>query len=125
MGVWTLAIVAATVPWTDFVGHTHWQKVQWIPFVSPPVKLLDTVVNILLYIPFGYGFIRASASRRRPWQGAAIAAALSFAAEASQLYSHSRFPSLQDVVCNVSGAWLGAWWAAPRPRVMAGGSPAG
>ena len=53
-GVWTAVIVAATVPWTDLVGHTHWGKVQWIPFVSPPVKLLDVVGNILLYAPFGY-----------------------------------------------------------------------
>src|SRR6266545_7808520 len=31
-GVWSVVIVAATIPWTDLVGHTHWQKVQWIPF---------------------------------------------------------------------------------------------
>lgn len=110
-GLWLAAIVAATVPWTDFVGHAHWQKVQWIPFVSPPVSLVDIVVNILLYVPFGYGCIRASAFRGRAWHAVAMAALLSLAIESSQLYSHSRFPSLQDIVCNVAGAWLGAIWA--------------
>ena len=110
-GVWAAAIVAATVPWHDFVGHTHWQKVQWIPFVSPPVRLVDIVVNLLLYAPLGYEFIRASASRSRRWHALTLAASLSLAIETSQLYSHSRFPSLQDVVCNVAGAWLGAIWA--------------
>jgi glycopeptide antibiotics resistance protein len=110
-GLWLLGIAAITVPWTDFVGHTHWQKVQWIPFVSPPVKLLDVVANVLLYIPFGYSLLRASAPRVRGWHAAAIAGVLSFAVEWSQLYSHSRFPSTQDLLCNVSGAWVGAAWA--------------
>ena len=108
---WTAAIVAGTVPWTDFVGHTHWGKVQWIPFVSPPVKLLDVVGNVLLYLPFGYSLIRASPPRVRGWHAVVVAGLLSFAVEWSQLYSHSRFPSMQDVACDVSGAWLGARWA--------------
>ena len=110
LGIWTAVILAATIPW-DFVGHTHWQKVQWVPFVTPPVKLIDIVVNILLYVPLGYGVIRAFASKARPWQVAALAGALSVTVEWTQLYSHSRFPSVQDVVCNMSGAWIGAWWA--------------
>lgn len=111
-GVWSAVIVAATVPSTDFVGHTHWQKVQWIPFRSPPVRLLDVVGNIVLYAPFGYALARASAPRARNWHVVAIAGALSLTLEWSQLYSHSRFPSLQDVLCNVLGAWGGAWFAA-------------
>jgi glycopeptide antibiotics resistance protein len=110
-GVWTAIILAVTVPWTDLVGHTHWGKVQWIPFVTPPVKLLDIVVNLLLYVPFGYGLIRASPPRVRGWHVVAIAGSLSLAVEWSQLYSHSRFPSTQDLLCNVSGAWAGAAWA--------------
>jgi glycopeptide antibiotics resistance protein len=109
-GVWSALIVAATVPW-DFVGHTHWQKVQWIPFRSPPVKLFDIVGNIALYLPFGYTMVRASAGRARVWHAVGLAAVLSLTLEWSQLYSHSRFPSVQDVVCNVSGAWVGAWLA--------------
>jgi len=109
--VWTGIILATTVPWTDLVGHTHWGKVQWIPFVTPPVKLLDIVVNLLLYGPFGYQLIRASPPRVRGWHAAVLAGSLSLAVEWSQLYSHSRFPSTQDLLCNVSGAWVGAAWA--------------
>jgi hypothetical protein len=115
--VWSAVIVAATVPWTDLVGHTHWRKVQWLPFLSPPVKVIDVIVNVLLYVPFGYAWVRASPIRARLWHGAAVACALSVAVEWSQLYSHSRFPSVQDVLCNVCGAWVGGWLAA-RGRSM-------
>jgi glycopeptide antibiotics resistance protein len=107
-GVWSALIVAATVPWTSVVGHTHWQKVQWIPFRSPPIKLFDVLVNVALYLPFGYQFVRAFPPRARAWQAAALAAALSLVVEWTQLYSHSRFPSVQDVVCNALGSWVGA-----------------
>ena len=124
-GAWLAVIAAATVPWTSFVTHTHWGKVQWLPFVSPPVKLLDVVGNVLLYVPFGHQLIRASTSRVRGWHAAALAALLSIAVEWSQLYSHSRFPSTQDVLCNVSGAWLGAAWANRPPAPPTDGeSPA-
>jgi glycopeptide antibiotics resistance protein len=109
--VWSAIILAATVPWTDLVGHTHWQKVQWVPFRSPPVKAIDVVVNVLLFVPFGYAWVRASPFRARLWHAAALAFVLSVAVEWSQLYSHSRFPSVQDVLCNVCGAWFGAWLA--------------
>jgi glycopeptide antibiotics resistance protein len=109
--VWSAVIVATTVPWTDLVGHTHWRKVQWVPFRSPPVKAVDVIVNVLLYLPFGYTWRRARTSRARLWHAAALAFSLSLAIEWSQLYSHSRFPSVQDVLCNVGGAWVGAWLA--------------
>ena len=115
--VWSAVILAATVPWTDLVGHTHWRKVQWVPFKSPPVKAFDIAVNVLLYVPLGYAWGRASPLRARLWHAAALAFVLSFAVEWSQLYSHSRFPSVQDVLCNVCGALIGGWLAA-RGRSM-------
>jgi len=120
--VWSAVILAATVPWTDFVGHTHWRKVQWVPFRSPPVKTIDVIANVLLYIPFGYAWLRASPFRARLWHAAALAFVLSVAVEWSQLYSHSRFPSVQDVLCDVCGAWGGAWLAGRR--AFAGSAPA-
>ena len=95
--VWSAVILAATVPWTDLVGHTHWRKVQ--------------------YVPFGFAWVRASPFRPRLWHAAALAFVLSFAVEWSQLYSHSRFPSVQDVLCDVCGALIGGWLAA-RGRSM-------
>jgi VanZ family protein len=40
---------------------------------------------------------------------AGVALALSLAGEAVQIYTHSRFPSATDVVCNVIGAVAGAF----------------
>ena len=108
--LWTLIICGAVVPWSDLQNHTHWSKVQWIPFVTPPVKLVDIVLNVALYVPFGYWFTRW-AGRRRTGLAVASAGALSLATEWTQLYSHSRFPSLTDVTCNVLGAVVGVWLA--------------
>jgi len=108
--LWTLIICAGVVPWTDLQNHTHWSKVQWIPFVTPPVKLVDIVLNVALYVPFGYWFTRW-AGRRRTGLAVASAGALSLVTEWTQLYSHSRFPSLTDVTCNVFGALIGVWLA--------------
>ena len=91
-------------------NHSHWSRVQWIPFVTPPIKLIDIVVNILLYMPFGYWFVRAG-GRQRTGLAAVCAAALSLVTEWTQLYSHSRFPSLTDVTNNIIGSALGAWIA--------------
>ena len=41
---------------------------------------------------------------------------LALATEASQLFSHGRFPSVTDLTCNVLGAWLGARWSWVRAR---------
>jgi len=108
--LWILLIAVCVIPWTDLQNHTHWSKVQWIPFVTPPVKVVDIVVNVLLYIPFGYWFLRW-AGRKRSLLAVVAAAALSIATEWTQLYSHSRFPSLTDVTCNIVGTIVGVWIA--------------
>ena len=110
---WTGLILLAVVPWATFQNHSHWARVQWIPFVTPPVKLRDIVANVLLYCPFGWWAwrgLRSSTVPRIVW----LAVALSVATEFSQVYSHGRFPSTTDLTCNVLGAWLGARAAARR-----------
>jgi glycopeptide antibiotics resistance protein len=100
------------LPWAGFQDHTHWQRVAWIPFVSPPVKVADVLVNILLYVPWGYIYVRQMPEQLgRPWLVLLFAATLSIATEAAQLYSHGRFPSATDATCNVMGAWAGGWYA--------------
>jgi glycopeptide antibiotics resistance protein len=114
LAAWVAVILAAVVPWTDYVGHSHWGKVQWIPFSSPPVKPIDIIANVLLYLPFGYLGVAGSGSRRRGWIVVGIAAVLSLLTEWTQVYSHYRFPSMQDALCNIAGAWLGAWYCRRR-----------
>jgi glycopeptide antibiotics resistance protein len=133
--VWIALILLVVLPWRNYQDHTHWSRVSWIPFRSPPpLSIRDVVGNVLLYVPFGAFMVlgrllaRRSAAREGgkpapPVQGRqtsplpylwpiAAAAVLSVATEAAQLYSHGRFPSSTDVVLNVTGAAIGAWLAA-------------
>lgn len=110
------AIAAATLPWADFQGHSHWLKVGWVPFASP-VRIRDVLLNVALFVPFGVA-AAASVSRRRLVTAAGLAAVLSLSGEYLQVYSHNRFPSATDVVCNVLGATLAAFamtriWTTP------------
>jgi len=117
---WVTVIVLAVVPWSSWQDHSHWPRVGWIPFASPPIRARDIVVNTLLYVPFGL-FCRRAWGRplALSWGWiAALAFLLSLATEATQIYSHGRFPSATDVTTNVAGALLGGWiarrWATGR-----------
>ena len=57
-------IAATTMPWSMYyVGHSHWAKVEWLPF-SRRVRPEDFLLNILLFVPFGY-FASAFVGRDR------------------------------------------------------------
>ena len=101
-------IVLAVVPWWSFRDHSHWEKVEWLPFTSPVFRLRDFVANVLLFVPLGMVVARRSASQRRVVNAAAIGAALSLIVELAQVYSHSRFPTATDVLANVLGAAVAA-----------------
>jgi hypothetical protein len=106
------AVLAAAYPWQDVVGHSHWSRVGWIPFVSWPAPWLDIAGNLLLFVPVGV-FAGLSFARVIPTT-LFIALALSVFVETMQLYSHSRFPSATDVVCNVAGAVAAAAFVRDR-----------
>jgi glycopeptide antibiotics resistance protein len=108
--IWTTVIILLVVPWTSFQDHAHWTRIAWIPFVSPPVTLLDAARNVLLYIPWGYLAAHRTCGRDSALRVIGVAFVLSMTTEASQLMSHGRFPSATDVVCNVAGAWGGILW---------------
>ena len=96
-------IILAVPPWIGFEGHTHWDRVGWIPFVSPPIRLRDIIANLLLFAPLGATLARNFPTR--PVITVAVTSLLiSVAGEWTQIYSHIRFPSATDVVCNVIGA---------------------
>jgi glycopeptide antibiotics resistance protein len=108
--VWTAVIALLVWPWRDTMDHTHWEKVGWIPFISPPVKPSDMIANVLLYMPFGYFGLQAMGRARGDALAVAVAAALlSLTTESIQLYSHWRFPTATDVVCNVLGCVAGSY----------------
>ena len=103
----TAVIAAIIVPWGGLQNHSHWARIGWVPFVSPPIRRFDVVANTLLFAPLGAG---AALAFRRPVAAAAVLAlAISLSGEAVQIYTHSRFPSATDVVCNVIGAVAAAF----------------
>jgi glycopeptide antibiotics resistance protein len=55
--LWSIAILRVGIlPLADFVGHSHWEYLEWIPTraqLHSPRFLLDVVGNILLFLPFG------------------------------------------------------------------------
>jgi glycopeptide antibiotics resistance protein len=119
---WCLFIVAVVAPWRSFQDHANWPRIRWVPFVSPPIRFRDIVGNVLLYVPVGY-FVAGFAPSQHRWKaGIAAAALLSTATELTQLFSSTRFPSVQDFLLNVLGAAAGL---ALRPREERGTGQAG
>ena len=110
-------IVAAVLPWTSWQDHAHWSKVGWWPFISPPVRLRDIVINLALYAPLGYLLAGGESRAARAWvRVLGIAVLLAISTEATQIYSHARFPSATDAVTNVIGAALGARYRMLRSK---------
>jgi glycopeptide antibiotics resistance protein len=118
--LWTAAIVGATtLPWSDYTSHSHWDHVRWIPFYEHPLREADIVLNVMLFVPFGFLLIwtgSAAPSTKMAISTLGLAAALSISAEYFQVYCHNRIPSATDVCTNVMGAGLGIllrWWGKP------------
>jgi glycopeptide antibiotics resistance protein len=111
--LWVAVILFVVTPWYGIRDHSHWARVQWIPFVTPPIRFWDILLNTLFYMPFGFMYVRRSSSGS-VWKAVVAGVVLSTATEVSQVYSHGRFPSTTDLICNAAGAYLGAIWATRR-----------
>lgn len=110
-GLWTVVILACVVPWTGWVGHEHWAKVNWVPFSTAPgpLRLRDLWVNLLLYVPLGW--FLAAGQRSTGWivpAAGVVSAVLSLLTEWTQVYAHGRFPTMTDVAMNTIGGLVGA-----------------
>jgi glycopeptide antibiotics resistance protein len=108
--LWIGVIAVIVIPWGSFQSHAHWNGIGWIPFLSPPFRVRDIVLNTLLYVPFGYWSVQQRGGSG-VWRACGYALALSVAMECTQVFSHRRFPSATDVTTNVLGALWGARWA--------------
>ena len=116
--VWIVAILGATVlPLTNYVGHSHWQLVNWVLYNEHPLALKDVIGNFALFVPFGF-FLKLSlptwSSKRVGILTLLIAATLSTSVEFFQVYCHNRNPSTTDICNNVLGAVLGVWLSIPH-----------
>ena len=119
--LWILfTLLVGILPLRNFVGHAHWEYIKWIPIptvedLRSPKYLLDIssdiVGNALLFLPLGY-FLRrlltSSSLLRQLFIAAGIGGMLSLSIELYQVYCHNRFPSIFDIITNVTGTLIGA-----------------
>jgi glycopeptide antibiotics resistance protein len=89
----------------------QWSRVHAVPFSDPADKPADLIVNVALFVPFGYSLRRSSGRFGVALLGAAIT---SISAEMLQLFSTIRYPSGTDVASGVAGAAVGAFIAGRR-----------
>jgi VanZ like family len=91
-----------------------------VPFV--PFYLDDVLLNILMYVPLGclLGLLARRRDRRTFAVLVLTVAGVSLAFETAQLLLPSRFPSVDDLICNTLGGALGIWLGLRlRPRLAA------
>jgi len=101
-------ILLAIFPWRGFDPTGHWHRVGWVPFVSRPVRVVDVVGNLLLFVPLGASM---ALHARRPalLRTSAAAFVCSFLGEWAQVYSRYRYPSTGDLILNMAGALIAAY----------------
>lgn len=104
--VLVLAFTAIPIEWSPASANA------WTEFIGLKVDVLDIVANVLGYVPIGVLF-----SGRRKWQTLVIALCISMCAEATQMVTPGRSPSLIDVATNIVGAGIGLV-ASDRWRVV-------
>jgi glycopeptide antibiotics resistance protein len=100
--VWCLAWVGFGVPWTGMTNHAHWGVIRW-SLIPPRRSIVDALLNFMFYIPLGI----LGPSFQRPGVIIAIGFACSITTELVQVFSHTRTPTLLDVVVNTAGAIVG------------------
>jgi hypothetical protein len=104
-----LVVWAISFPW-PITTVPQWHRVHWIPLTDPADKPRDLVANVLLFVPFGYGWRARHGASTRFLPVVLAAAAVSTSAEAAQLFGTERYPSATDVSAAIAGAAIGAWY---------------
>ena len=70
------------------------------------VATLEVVANVAMFVPLGV-LVASSRRVRRAWLAVPAGLALSGAVETVQVFVPGRYPTLQDVAANTTGAALG------------------
>ncbi len=115
-------------------GMMHrWKRVEFVPFLDSEghqLSLGDAVGNILFFVPFGF-FLHgwrqtrrletAGPSRDRIGISQSLLAALAFsgAIECGQMFLDGRVTSVNDVINNLVGAFIGIRLAVAHPGLVA------
>jgi glycopeptide antibiotics resistance protein len=123
-----LIVMVGVLPLRNFVGHSHWEYIKWVPTVEDlrsPKYLIDIfsdiVGNTALFFPLGYFLSRlltSSSPSRQLFVAAGIGGTLSLGIEFYQVFCHNRFPSVFDVITNVTGTVIGVRFSLPRKNAL-------
>lgn len=110
---WVAVILAAGIlPLRNFVGHSHWEFIQWtIPTTPWHLRrfYFDVIANVALFFPLGLLLSRqaGTCTARRVLMILGGGLLLSAGIESFQLFCHHRHPSPYDIFSNVTGTALG------------------
>ncbi len=99
---WALAWAGFGIPWTGMTNHAHWGVIRW-SLVPPRRSIDDAILNFLFYIPLGM----LGRSFHPTGVIIAIGFGCSLTTELIQVFSHTRTPTLLDVVVNTAGTIVG------------------
>lgn len=113
---WIPVVVGVSLPVLGFTPHPQWGRVHLMPFSDPEDKPRDQLVNIAMFVPFGYLVARGRRMPRALLRAMVAAAIVSAAAEATQLFSMDRNPSGTDVTMAMAGAALGSVLSVRRKK---------
>jgi len=105
---WILAIAVASGPWFGVVARPQWERVTWVPFHGFEDKPRDVLVNMLLFVPFGWSFAKSRRGEIGTASAVAAAGIVSIAVEIPQLFYRLRDPSATDVVMALCGSAVGS-----------------
>jgi hypothetical protein len=99
---WALAWAGFGIPWTGMTNHTHWGVIRW-SLIPSRRSMDDAILNFLFYVPLGM----LGLTFQRAGVIIAIGFACSLTTELIQVFSHTRTPTLLDVVMNTGGTIVG------------------
>ena len=108
----TVILLTGILPLSNFVGQPQWGTIHWF-ITTDDVRyrrfFLDILLNIGLYIPFG--FLYAQYALTNGYRNASRAIRFAFLLSASiefyQVFCEHRFPSMLDLLNNTAGAIIG------------------
>lgn len=110
---WIAVILAAgMLPLRNYVGHAHWDAIQWtIPAAHWHSRrfYFDLIANMALFFPLGLLLTRhaGACTKRKVWMILGGGLFLSAGIEGFQIFCHHRHPSPYDIFSNVTGTALG------------------
>lgn len=109
-----------SAPWIGLTTVPQWDRVYLVPFSDVDDKPRDLILNLAMFIPFGYSFLKHRPGRRRLLAALGAAMAVSVVAEATQLFSTLRNPSGTDVTMAALGGGLGGAFRQAVERLATG-----